>query len=570
MGMDRNVIGRNPLEEELIKGEARFRTLFEQSNLAIQIVAQDGHTLMVNRTWEELWGVPFEALSNYNILQDRELIKQGVIPLIQKALAGEAVVIPEFEYDKSSVPEVPGQSGKVWVRTFVYPLIADDNMVREIVLVQEDVSHLIKTEERLRRSEEGLAEAQRIARIGSWEWYVETNEAYWSDETYRLFGLTRSKLDRHRENFLHFILPEDRPRVDKALSDAISGTREYNLDYRIKLADGTEKDIHAQAEVIRNNVGQPMLMRGTVQDITERKNMEAELFQAHKMEAIGTLAGGIAHDFNNILAAIIGYTDMAMDDIPEWSPSKNYLDQVLKAGNRAKELVSQILTFSRKGPEIQKPLQLSVIIKEGLKLIRASMPATIEIRDEIDSDCGSILANPTNIHQVLVNLCTNALHAMAEEKGMLTVKLTRVEIGENEAALQPGICAGAFIELQVSDTGCGMDERTMQRIFEPYFTTKDVGKGSGMGLALVHSIAQGCGGFIAVESELGKGSTFRVYFPAIEESEISEKGKMLESFPTGNERILVVDDEEAIVGMYKASLRSSVTRSPFTPQAAML
>lgn len=292
----------------------------------------------------------------------------------------------------------------------------------------------------------------------------------------------------------------------------------------------------------------------TVRDITKRKEMEDKLRQAYKMEAIGTLAGGIAHDFNNILAAIIGYAEMAKDDTPEWGHAQNYIGHILNAGNRAKELVKQILTFSRKGQETKQEFQPSVIIKEGLKLVRASLPTTIEIQEEIDSNCGFILANPTNIHQVLVNLCANALHAMADEKGILTVHLRRLESGEHDAVLMPGASASALIELTVRDTGCGMDQKTLERIFEPYFTTKEIGKGTGMGLAVVHGIVQGCGGAVKVESELGKGSTFRVYFPAIEEETITVEEEPKELLPRGDERVLVVDDEESIAEMYKAVL----------------
>lgn len=289
-------------------------------------------------------------------------------------------------------------------------------------------------------------------------------------------------------------------------------------------------------------------------DITGYKKMEAELFQSRKMEAIGTLAGGIAHDFNNILSAILGYADLARDEIPQGSPTRNYLDQVLKAGHRAKELVKQILTFSRKGQETPQPMRPSSIIKEALKLMRASLPTTIDIHEEIAPDCGIILASPTNIHQVVVNLCTNAFHAMENEQGVLNVKLTRMDLKKDEAAHRSGVSAGAYVELLVKDTGCGMDKATMDRIFEPYFTTKDIGKGTGLGLALVHGIVQDCRGFIRVESEPGKGSAFHLYFPVIEEKPAKAEEEKPEILPRGNERVLAVDDEKVIVDICKARL----------------
>ncbi len=300
--------------------------------------------------------------------------------------------------------------------------------------------------------------------------------------------------------------------------------------------------------------GQTISAIEVINNITEKKKLEDELLQAHKMEAIGTLAGGIAHDFNNILAVILGYADVIKGDLPDGSQAQEDINQVLKAANRATKLVKQILTFSRKGQDTQLLLQPTPIINEALKLMRASLPTTIEIHEKIDPNCGSIMANPTNVHRILVNLCTNALHGMEDEKGILTVHLTRVELREHEVMHEPGVSAGSFVELMVSDTGCGMNKRTIKRIFEPYFTTKEVGKGTGMGLALVHGIIQSYRGFIRVESELNTGTTFHVYFPAIEEKAVTCKKEKQKSFSKGNERIMAIDDEKAIADMYRATL----------------
>jgi len=314
------------------------------------------------------------------------------------------------------------------------------------------------------------------------------------------------------------------------------------------------KTFNVTSSPVLNDAGELTNIVHIAKDITEQTKMEAELFQAHKMEAMGTLAGGIAHDFNNILAAILGFAELAKDKIPESNQAGKDIDQVLKAGKRAKELVRQILTFSRKSTETNGPMQASSIIKEGLKFMHASLPTTLEIQSEINSECDLILANPTNIHQILVNLCTNALHAMENEKGVLTVKLVQVDLQESDVINTAGTAAGSFVELTVSDTGCGMDEATIERIFEPYFTTKVVGKGTGMGLALTHSIVHGCGGFIRVESEPGKGSTFRVYFPSLQTTAAGVEEKNQAPLPRGTEQVLVVDDEESIVELHQGIL----------------
>ncbi len=290
-------------------------------------------------------------------------------------------------------------------------------------------------------------------------------------------------------------------------------------------------------------------------DITEYKKVEEELFQAHKMEAIGTLAGGIAHDFNNILTAIIGYSEIAKLDLPADSHARQDIDQVLKAGNRAAELVKQILTFSRKSDHRRELISPHLIIKEALKMLRSSLPTTIKLQEDIDVECGQIMAAPTNIHQIVVNLCTNSLHAMESEKGMIHVGLHRQEISADQIAGEPGVSPGPIIVLEVADTGHGMDQATIKRIFEPYFTTKDVGKGTGLGLAVLRGIIQDYHGFIRVESEPGQGTTFYVHIPAVQQQAATiDKAAMDEPLATGTERILLVDDEVMIAHMNKAIL----------------
>ena len=291
-------------------------------------------------------------------------------------------------------------------------------------------------------------------------------------------------------------------------------------------------------------------------DITEHKKLEAELFQAHKMEAIGTLAGWIAHDFNNILSVIIGYSEITKVDIRggTGNPEKN-IDQILKASRRATELVKQILTFSRKTEHQAQPLNPHLIVKEALKMLRSSLPTTISIQQDIDSECGLVLADPINIHQITMNLCTNALHAMENEKGSLGIRLTRKDVRADQIE-ESDVDPGSFIVLSISDTGHGMGPETIKRIFEPYFTTKEMGKGTGLGLAVIHGIIKEYNGFIKVASEPGQGTTFHVHIPALEEDGSMEDESADQGIPvpSGTERVLVVDDEVAIVNMNKVVL----------------
>ena len=296
-------------------------------------------------------------------------------------------------------------------------------------------------------------------------------------------------------------------------------------------------------------------------DVTELKKLEAQLVQSQKMEAIGTLAGGIAHDFNNILTSILGFSEITLPDLPDGSKAKKNITQVIASGKRAADLVKQILTFSRKDGQSLKVFDPFPVVKEALKMMRSSLPTTISIEEDIDPDCGEITADSTQLHQVVINLCTNAFQAMENQKGTLTVKLQRTEIAAEEIkgiTGEPKTPAGSFIVLSVSDSGHGMDQATKERIFEPYFTTKEIGQGTGLGLAVIHGIIESCKGFIKVESEPGQGTTFQVYIPALKRYIVTPTQETTgghELLPTGTERILVVDDEEAILKLHEAILK---------------
>ena len=283
-----------------------------------------------------------------------------------------------------------------------------------------------------------------------------------------------------------------------------------------------------------------------LRDTTDLKKLETQLQQAQKMEAIGTLAGGIAHDFNNILGGIIGYAELAKMKAPEGSNVIAYLDKMIKSSDRATDLIKQILTLSRQHKQKQRPVQVRHIIKETLSLLRATLPTTIEIKQDLAKDAGVVNADPTQMHQVIMNLATNAGHAMQEKGGVLEVTLANVELDDLSAGKHLDLAAGSYLRLTVSDTGHGMTSEIRERIFDPYFTTKDTGEGTGLGLSVAHGIVKTHGGTITVYSEPGEGTTFHVYLPLILEEEREEK-ESEEPLPTGTERILFIDDEEVLV-----------------------
>ncbi|MFZ2448097.1 MAG: PAS domain S-box protein [Syntrophobacteraceae bacterium] len=315
--------------------------------------------------------------------------------------------------------------------------------------------------------------------------------------------------------------------------------------------DGALYELEGTISPVRDMYGKITNFVSVMRDVTAKSQLEKQVRQLQKMEAIGTLASGIAHDFNNILTAIMGYTELAMCRVTE-GPLKTNLEAVLNAGCRAGNLVKQILSFSRRTEQKFVPVKLSPIVTESLRFLRASLPATIEIRQKVCREEDVILADPTQIHQVLMNLCTNARHAMLDSGGILEVKLAGVVLNEHDSALYQSLAPGPYLELVVSDTGHGMDQSTLERIFDPFFTTKKRGEGTGLGLSVVHGIIKRHKGDISVQSDPGKGSTFTVLLPTIEdEHRFANADEIGPGIAGGSECILFVDDEDAIVAAWK-------------------
>ena len=376
----------------------------------------------------------------------------------------------------------------------------------------------------------------------------------------RALGYSREEIEG--KDYLETVIPEeDREAVAADFRDVKEGRQKALHENAVLTRDGRRRIVEWHGRPVFREDGGLDYFFGVGIEITERRRLESRIQQAQKMEAIGTLAGGIAHDFNNILAAIMGYTELATLQISNEEKVRKHLNQVLSAAMRAKDLVQQILSFSRQQAGGRIPVQARLIIKEAIKLLRASLPATMEIREDIAPDVGLVEADPTRIHQVMMNLCTNAVQAMEGEKGVLSIDLHNVEIPgdtpETGTASPPvpELQPGRYLCLGVRDTGCGMTPEVQKRIFDPYFTTREKEVGTGLGLAVVHEIVRSYGGAVTVESRPGKGSTFRVYLPLMEQKPAATRRESpLDSLPGGNERVLFVDDEPSLSRMGKEML----------------
>lgn len=356
-----------------------------------------------------------------------------------------------------------------------------------------------------------------------------------------------------------------------ALWNTITRGEVWRGHFTNRRSDGALFEERGTISPVRDSRGAIVNYVAIKRDVTNEMNLERQLRQAQKMEALGTLAGGIAHDFNNILSLVLGHCEIAARFVEPDSPAQTHIGQIAKAGQRAADLVKQILAFSRPREHERKPLDIALIVKECLVLIRNTLPETIELRSEIRRESGYVLADPSQVHQVVMNLCANAYQAMEHTGGTLTVTMDRVVLGSALATSSSLLEPGEYVRLRVADTGHGMDSATMQRIFEPFFTTKGPDRGTGLGLSTIHGIATSYGGAVSVASEVGRGSTFEVYFPRTSECVVPAGLGATGALTQGTGRVLVVDDEELLAAMACDLLRERgyECRSESDPDAAL-
>ncbi|WP_300672689.1 response regulator [Desulfoluna sp.] len=435
-----------------------------------------------------------------------------------------------------------------------------DRLARKL---EQKVLELERERQQLRRSEEKYR--RLVENLQEYFFYSHGTDGvftYLSPSIQQILGYSEREFCSHYTEYL-----TDNPmnqNVKRTTDLAIQNIIQTPYEIEILHKNGSKHILEVSEYPIANEKGEVVAVEGVAHDITPRKQaelkqkkLERRLQQAQKMEAIGTLAGGIAHDFNNILTAIIGYTELAQEDVFPGTPVSEKLEEVLTAGNRARTLIRQILAFSHQSPQERIPIQIHLVVKEAIKLLRSTIPTTIKLKDNIDPQSDSVLADPTQIHQIVMNLATNAYHAIRETGGELAITLKPVQIEKEDAvSCDNELLPGRYVKLEVSDTGHGMDKETMENIFTPYFTTKEREEGTGLGLATVQGIVQSSGGHILVNSRQGKGSTFQVYLPQIDSEQGSEEGEKQRVCPTGTEHILLVDDEVPITRILQQLLES--------------
>ena len=519
--------------EEALK---RYESIVSSSTDMLALIDTNFLYLAVNKAYLGAFCKSEDAVIGHRVEQvfGTEFFETIIKPNADRCLKGE-----EIHYQKWF--DFPG-TGHRYLDVAYFPFIGPDDQVSGFVVRGRDITSWKLSEDEHRKLSITIEQSPTSIMITDIDGTLEyVNPAFTSNTGYakdEVIGRSPRFLDSGHHDIVFF----------EEMWQTLRSGKPWQAEICNRKKDGTLFWETMTTSPVKDENDEITHFVSVMVDQTNRKRLQKQLQQTQKMEAVGTLAGGIAHDFNNILAPILGYTEMLMERLPEERVLLERLGIIHDSGNRAKELVAQILTFARKGEEEKMPVEAQSLLKEALKFTRSTFPSSIEIRQKIDMSCHPVLAHPTQLHQVMMNLLTNARHAIGNSGGVLSISLQEVNPEVNDLG-QTGSPGGKQLCLTVTDSGHGMAPKVLERIFEPYFTTKKKGEGTGLGLAVSHGIVESMGGRIAVTSAPGKGTTFRVYIPLATTTEFTSKTKKPVTAPGGNEHLLVVDDEVLLLDM---------------------
>ena len=551
LSITRNISTYKKQQEKLLKAKQRWQHTFDAIADSIIVRDADMKVLQANKAAREFFNPDDLDQSNIPCFPP---------PLETENNCADCPVTKTFADGQfhSAVIKYKNQ-GKTFMVTS-HPIFSPSNTVVHVVEVARDISeHLAMEQDHILLTTAIDQSSETIIITG-----IDGNIQYVNPAFEEQTGYSRSEVlganprilnsDKHDKSFYH------------QLWTTILSGRTWHGKLINQKKNGTLFTEKATISPVFDKKGALINFIAVKRDITHEQVLEQQLQQAQKLEAIGTLAGGIAHDFNNILGAILGFAEMARIEIPETSPAKEDVGEIIVAGQRAVELVKQILTFSRQDNEKLQPVKVQSILKETFKLLKASLPSTIHLQQQIDTSCKPILGNSNRLHQVILNICTNAKHALGEKQGQISISLQQQKITwDNIDKLAPFAAEDTFLELAIADNGCGMDQQTLNRIFDPFFTTKPKEQGTGLGLSVTHGIIKQHGGEIKVTSSPGEGTTFHIYLPTIELMPEQLSETPVDPLPGGNEHIILVDDEKFLVEITERMLTNlGYTVTPFT------
>jgi PAS domain S-box-containing protein len=538
-GIGRDITERKKGEAAIRKSEEQWDRTFNSFPDIVTLQDTDLHIIKANQAACDLLGISCDAIAGQPC---HELFHGSSEPCDN---------CPVLDTKKNFTSYSREMYHEKLNKTFLVsaaPVLDEEGMVEYIVHVAKDITDIKESEQERIRLAAAIEQAAEMVVVTD----QDGNIQYVNPAFEKLTGYSSVEAVGQNPRILKSG-EQDHAFYEKMWATLLQGEIwQGRLINRKK--DGSLFEEEASISPVKNSEGQITNYVAVKRDVSKEVALENQLRQSIKMEAVGTMASGIAHDFNNILSGIIGCAEFIQEEATEESQIGQNIAEILAAGKRASDLVRQILSFSRQDVSKNEVFSPHLIVTEALKMLRATLPATVIIEENIDPDCGKIMADPSIIHQIVVNLCTNALHAMPEQKGTLVVKLQHREVREGLS-----VPPGSFVVITVMDDGCGMKQTTIDRIFEPYFTTKEVGKGTGLGLAIVHGAVEEYNGFIGVESSIGKGTVFSVFLPITKESAppaVIAELKDREEGRTGSARILIVDDELLLVKINETRLKS--------------
>ncbi|MDA8141788.1 MAG: PAS domain S-box protein [Desulfobacteraceae bacterium] len=547
-----DITERKSAEQALRAGQELQRAIISCSPLAIYSIDLSGHVLTWNKAAEKIFGwseaevigrflpvVPEDRRKELGALR-QQLLEQG--PFSGREVVLQCKAGRRFHASLSAAP-----------------IHNNDGAIVGIMSSVEDISNQKQAQKALRRSEALLNAAQHMGKIGGWEWDVARREMFWTEETYRIHDFEPGDYPKNGQTHINQSVAcyaeQDQVNIQAAFERCVADGTPYELECRFTTVKGRNLWIRTAGRSVIEQ-GKVVKVYGSIQDITEHKQAEQEherlqtqLLQAQKMESVGRLAGGVAHDYNNILSVILGYTELALAKLAPSEPLHDHLRQIYMAACRSRDITRQLLAFARKEVIAPEVLDLNATVESMFKILRRLIGEDIDLAWLPKTNVWPVMMDPTQIDQILANLCVNARDAIAGV-GKITIETDMKNFDSDYCDIHPGSTPGDFVMLSVSDTGCGMDRQTMEKIFDPFFTTKEVGIGTGLGLAMVYGIVKQNNGYINVYSEPDKGSTFRIYMPRYTGEMPEEREAKSEKIPMGQgELILVVEDETLILEM---------------------
>jgi PAS domain S-box-containing protein len=545
-GTLQDVTERVRAEEALHNSERKLAEIFRSSPEMIVVSrTEDGRLFELNDTFSRILGYDHDEIIGKTSLE----IGLWPSPEARAEVVEQVKKYGEIRNRESLLCKKTGEG--IPVLMSASPIMIDGEKCMIWLLV--DITDRKRSEAAVRESQARLEAAQRQARIGSWEFTPSTCSLYWSREMFHLLKLNEEDRAPTHEAYLAMMHPEDRPHMERFLDQVAQSDKPETCEFRSDPGSGPERRFCITGQADHNAAGQLTTLSGTLQDITEQKHAEQEraklheqLLQAMKMDAVGRLAGGVAHDFNNLLTVIIGNVGLACAELNPSDPLLPLLSEVAKAADSASSLTHQLLAFSRRQIIEPKVLNLSSLVGNLRKMLTRIIGEDIELRAALAEDLGSVKVDPNQFDQVVVNLVVNARDAMPGG-GELLLKTANVTLDESYAQLHPDVAPGNYVMLAVSDNGQGMTDEVKQRLFEPFFTTKPQGHGTGLGLAMIFGVVKQASGTIEVYSEVGRGTTFKIYLPRIEEpAEQLERRGRSNDLPRGTETLLLVEDDPSV------------------------